>query len=312
VTAPAAPAGRGPEVSPEVSIVIPTRDKAPRLRLTLACLGAQQDAPPMEVVLVDDGSRDGTAQVASAAGLPLRVVTGHGAGRAAARNLGADHSRAPYLLFLDDDIVVSPRFVAGHVAAAHPRRFVHGRLRELAFADRLVGELDGASAQQIRAFRDRLFAGRAGPYYRQFGNALERAVEGMTDGSMPDVAPWLGCVGANVGMPRTAWLASDGFDERFGTRWGCEDLELGLRLHRAGLERRLAPNAAGVHLTHRRPDRWEQHEGNLELFSRLYPLSAVTQLAELLSSRGDPRRYVATVLSGPGARQADRLTGDRR
>lgn len=297
---------------PEVSIVIPTRDKAPRLRLTLACLDRQQDAPPMEVVLVDDGSRDDTAQVAAAAGLPLRVVTGHGDGRAAARNLGASHSRAPYLVFLDDDIMVSPRFVAGHVAAAHPRRFVHGRLRELASADRLVRELDGAPAQQIRALRDQLFADQAGPRYRRFSNALERAVEAMADGSLPDVAPWLGCVGANVAMPRAAWLASDGFDERFGAIWGCEDLELGLRLHRAGLERYLAPDAAGVHLTHRRPDRWEQHERNLELFSRLHPIPAVTALTELLSSRGDPRRYVAMVASGAAPRDTDRLAGDRR
>lgn len=308
MTALATPARAGPQVS----IVIPTRDKAPRLRLTLACLSRQQDAPPMEVVLVNDGSRDDTAEVAAAAGLPLRVVTGPGAGRAAARNLGANHSEAPYLVFLDDDILISPRFVAAHAAAARPHRFVHGRLRELAFADRLVGQLDGVPAPQVRAFRDRLFAGRAGPPYRQFGNALERAVEAMTDGSLPDVAPWLGCVGANVAMPRTAWLASGGFDERFGTQWGCEDLELGLRLYGAGLERGLAPDASGVHLTHRRPDRWEQHEDNLELFSRLHPLPAVTQLAELLSSRGDPRRYVASVGSSPGAGQADRLTGDRR
>jgi GT2 family glycosyltransferase len=296
---------------PDVSVIIPTRDKASRLRLTLACLAEQRDAPPTEVVLVDDGSRDATAEVASAAELPLRVVTGPGAGRAAARNLGASHSRAPYLVFLDDDILVSPNFVVAHLAAARPDRFVHGRLRELSFADRLVAELDGASPAWIRATRDQLVEGGAGPRYRCFSNALERAVEGMADGSLPDAAPWLGCVGANVGMPRTAWQATGGFDERFGTRWGCEDLELGLRLHHAGLERRWAAAASGIHLTHRRPDRWEQHEGNLELFSRLHPTPAVTELAELLSSRGDPRRYIAMVMLAESERDSSGRTAER-
>jgi glycosyltransferase involved in cell wall biosynthesis len=288
---------------PEISVIIPTRDKAPRLRLTLACLAEQRDAPPTEVVLVDDGSKDNTAQVASAAGLPLRVVTGSGAGRATARNLGAARSRAPYLVFLDDDILVSPRFVAAHHAAARGDRFVHGRLRELVGADRLIAGLDGVSPAVIRARRQEVIAGTAGPLYRRFSNALERAVEGMADGSLPDVAPWLGCVGANVGMPRSAWQATGGFDERFGTRWGCEDLELGLRLHRAGIERHLAADALGIHLTHKRPDRWEQHAQNLELFARLHPIPAVTELPELLAQRGDPRRYVTAVLlatSGQG------------
>src|SRR5262249_39235342 len=89
-----------------VSIVIPTRNKAPRLRLPLACL-AEQRVGAFEVVLVDDGSVDGTVEVIAdyRDRLPLRVVSGPGAGRAAARNTGAAHARADYLVFLDDDIL---------------------------------------------------------------------------------------------------------------------------------------------------------------------------------------------------------------
>ena len=47
-----------------VSVVVPARDAAATLPRTLACLEAQQGAPEFEVVVVDDGSGDGTAEIA--------------------------------------------------------------------------------------------------------------------------------------------------------------------------------------------------------------------------------------------------------
>lgn len=282
---------------PAVSVVIPSRDKADRLRLTLACLAGQTAAAALEVVLVDDGSRDATAEVAAAAAaaLPLTVVAGGGRGRAGARNLGAARSRGDYLVFLDDDILVGPGFVAAHLAAAGPDRFVHGRLRELATAGRLVAELAGRPEEDVRQRCHPLLAGAGRPGDRLFANALERAVEAMTAGTLPDVAPWLGCVGANVGMARADWQRTGGFAESFGLTWGCEDLELGLRLHQAGLRRVHAPAAAGIHLTHRRPDRWDQHDLNLVRFRRMHPIPAVHHLGELLGPNGSPQRYAAAV-----------------
>jgi glycosyltransferase involved in cell wall biosynthesis len=283
-----------------VSIVIPTRNKAPRLRLTLACLAEQRvgaiiDA--FEVVLVDDGSVDDTVEVIAdyRDRLPLRVVSGPGAGRAAARNTGAAHARADYLVFLDDDILTGPDFVAAHLAAARPDRFVHGPLRELVSAEHLVTELAGASAAEVCARRDAVLAGTAGRRHRLFSNALERAVEAMALGWVPDVAPWLGSVGANTGMHRMVWRMVGGFDEGFGTTWGCEDLELGLRLHTAGVRRAFEVRAHGIHLTHRRPDRWDQHDVNLDRFRAIHPIPAVQHLDRLLGPDGDVHRYVAAV-----------------
>ncbi|MFD0922717.1 glycosyltransferase family 2 protein [Saccharopolyspora rosea] len=290
--------------APHVSVVVPTRDKAPRLALTLACLAEQRDAPATEVVLVDDGCTDDTRAVAAAAPLPVVVVRGAERGRAAARNASAAAAAGENLVFLDDDVLVGSGFVAAHVAAAGPDRFVHGGLRELPSAERLLAELDGASAQQVRERRDALLAGTAGRRHRLVANALERAVAAMADGTLPDVAPWLGCVGANVSMSRGTWRAAGGFDEAYGLGWGCEDIELGMRLHRMGVRRVVTAEAAGIHLSHRRPDRWQQHDRNFRRLRSSYPVPSVEALPELLGPTGDPRRYAAAV------REAER-TGAR-
>lgn len=282
-----------------VSIVIPTRDKAPRLRLTLACLAGAVTGST-EVLIVDDGSTDGTSEVlAEAAGhLPLRVIGGGGLGRAGARNLGAERATGVLLLFLDDDVLVGPGFVAEHRKLGGANRFVHGRLRELPAADHLVRTFGDAPYPAVRAARDLIHSGQSSdPRHRLKANALERAVEAMHGGDLPDAVPWLGCVGANVSMPRELWARVGGFDAGFGEVWGCEDLELGLRLCQAGARREMAPNALGVHLTHRRPERWDEHAVNMDRFAARHPLPAVRELPLLLSAAGDPAAYVNRVLA---------------
>ncbi|MGW6922076.1 glycosyltransferase family 2 protein, partial [Streptomyces sp. NPDC054950] len=128
---------------PTVSVVIPTRDKADSLRLVLACLARQSCPEPHEIVVVDDGCTDGTADVvtAAAAQLPLHTVPGPRAGRAAARNAGAAAARGGLLIFLDDDILLPPQALAAHLAGHTGREpgCVGGPVRELTPPPRRVG-----------------------------------------------------------------------------------------------------------------------------------------------------------------------------
>jgi len=92
--------------TPRVSVVIPARNAASRLPRVLDAL-AHQTAPAdlFEVVVVDDGSTDGTADVVRArGGVRLLRAPAHGH-QAAARNHGAVEARAPVLAFLDADCV---------------------------------------------------------------------------------------------------------------------------------------------------------------------------------------------------------------
>jgi glycosyltransferase involved in cell wall biosynthesis len=96
-------AGGGGGAAPDVSVVVPTRDRPDRLARCLAALG-QQTAPRYEVVVVDDASTDGAAVAAVVGAAPhARLVRGEGRGPAAARNRGAAAARGPVLCFTDDD-----------------------------------------------------------------------------------------------------------------------------------------------------------------------------------------------------------------
>ena len=119
---------------PEVSVVVATRDRAMLLEELLASLRRQTlPADRFEVLVVDDGSGDGTAALLATEerqGTLRTVATGHreAVGPAAARNAGWRAARAPVVAFTDDDCVVSPRWLEEGLAAcrAAPGCIVQG------------------------------------------------------------------------------------------------------------------------------------------------------------------------------------------
>jgi len=106
---------------PDVSVVIPTRDRVDYLRVALASLAAQDGRATHEVVVVDDGSSDATPEAAAHSGARL-VAHPAPLGLNAARNAGARAAHAPLVAFVDDDVRVPPGWAAALVAGAarHP------------------------------------------------------------------------------------------------------------------------------------------------------------------------------------------------
>ena len=88
--------------SPSVSVVVPTYNRAAFLGAAVASIRAQT-YPCTEIVIVDDGSTDDTAQVVTALGPGIRYVTQTNAGPAAARNRGIREARGDLVAFLDTD-----------------------------------------------------------------------------------------------------------------------------------------------------------------------------------------------------------------
>jgi glycosyltransferase involved in cell wall biosynthesis len=91
-----------------VSVIIPCHDSARWLAETLESALAQT-WPTVEVIVVDDGSTDGSVTVAQGfTARGVRVVSQPNQGAAAARNTGLQHARGAYLQFLDADDLLAP------------------------------------------------------------------------------------------------------------------------------------------------------------------------------------------------------------
>jgi glycosyltransferase involved in cell wall biosynthesis len=103
---------------PEVSVVIPTRDGSRLLALTLHSV-LRQRGVDLEVVVVDDGSDDETAEVAAAFGDPRIRLVRHEVpqGVSAARNRGIAEAKGTWVAFLDDDDLWAPDKLARQLEA---------------------------------------------------------------------------------------------------------------------------------------------------------------------------------------------------
>ena len=106
---------------PEISVVVPTYNRAGNLAALLASLEAQTIGPArFELIIVDDGSQDETAptlaQLASHSPLRLRTIRTPNHGAASARNTGWRSAAADVVAFLDDDCVAAPGWLAAGLA----------------------------------------------------------------------------------------------------------------------------------------------------------------------------------------------------
>ena len=108
------------EGTPQVSVVIPTRDRCAELTVAGLLAAIAQEGVDHEVIVVDDGSSDETPSVLARLQEPrLRVLRNEAPrGVAAARNRGLGASRAPWVAFLDDDDLWSPRKLREQLDAA--------------------------------------------------------------------------------------------------------------------------------------------------------------------------------------------------
>jgi len=95
----------------QISVLLPARDASATLPEALAGVLAQRDAPPFEVICVDDASVDATPALLVAAQRSdrrVRVVRGEGRGLVAALNLGLSHCTGGLIARMDADDVVHP------------------------------------------------------------------------------------------------------------------------------------------------------------------------------------------------------------
>ncbi|MEH1918725.1 glycosyltransferase family 2 protein [Nostoc sp.] len=203
------------------SVVIPTYNRQPILEKCLRALELQELSQPSsvtdyEIVLVDDGSTDGTLEwlAAHKEEFPhVRWFQQDHAGPAAARNLGVEKAQGDTIIFIDSDLVVLNNFLQAHT-------------------DALVEE-------KKKLGSDRFFTYGAVINTCNFNNPTAEPYK-VTDFSAAFFAT------GNVAIPKH-WLDKAGLFDTSFQLYGWEDLELGVRLKKLGLTLIKCPEAVGYH-----------------------------------------------------------------
>ena len=102
---------------PSISVVIPCYNGAAFLAETLGSI-AGQTYPPLEVIVIDDGSMDDSAAIAGRFGPLVRVVRQANQGESVARNRGIDEAKGDWIALLDADDVWEPAKLERQMAVA--------------------------------------------------------------------------------------------------------------------------------------------------------------------------------------------------
>lgn len=200
-------------MTPDLSIVVPTFNRIDTLPRVLGALAAQDVGNSrFEVIVVDDGSRDRTPEFLRSyrALFPFRFFTQENTGPAGARNRGVQAASGPLVLFLGDDTVPEPGFLAEHL-----RAHAEEGSRKVA----VLGYTSWPHERRVSPFLHHI-----NEYGLQFGYEL------IAD---PESVPFNFFYTSNISLPHAALLEAGLFDTTFPhAAW--EDIELSYRLFRLG------------------------------------------------------------------------------
>jgi glycosyltransferase involved in cell wall biosynthesis len=201
----------------DISVIIPSHNAGEHIQECLRCL-EESSVAPLEVIVVDDCSTDGTRKIAQEFGATV-VATERQSGPAKARNVGARIARGRILFFLDSDVCVHRDTVA---------RVAEAFAQDPAL-DALIGSYDDSPGCK--------------DFLSQYKNLMHSFVHHNANHEAGTF--WSGC-GA---IRRDVFRKLGGFDESYD-RPAIEDIELGYRLRSGGRKIVLDRDIQVKHLKH--------------------------------------------------------------
>ena len=277
---------------PSATVVIPTCNRLHELSLVLGALRTQHvpSGSSVEIVVVDDGSSDGTWRWLQqlAEGGEILALRQENAGPARARNRGIEAARGDIVVFLGDDTVPQSGWLLHHLEE-HRLHVGSGDIAVLGYTS-FPAMLDSPFLRWINEFG------------AQFGYHLIEEPERVSFNFFYT---------SNVSLPRRVLLELGGFREDFpAAAW--EDIELAYRATRRGLRLVYRPRARVLHLhrIHPRTFRHRQRTSgrSAAIFVELHP-----ELSDFLGVERLPRsrllRLVPSGLLALGTVLANRYPG---
>ena len=206
---------------PDISVIVPTYQRRDLVLALLSALSAQEIDGSFEVIVVIDGSRDGTVEALKTyqAGFPLKVIEQPNRGLARTRNRGAEAAKCDILLFLDDDMEPDSSLLHEHLSSHRQG------------AEAVLGNMPlhpdsprNLLSEGVRLWAEEMAERLSSPGYRPAYDEI---------------------VGGQFSLRRSLFMSLGRFDERF-TRagaYGGEDIEFGHRLLMSGAKIVFNPKA---------------------------------------------------------------------
>ncbi|MCR5662164.1 MAG: glycosyltransferase [bacterium] len=206
-------------MSIKISIVIPTFNRADKLKKVLPSLLNQTQPPETyEILLCDAGSTDETEELVKSLNAPnLRFLPGENTGRGGARNRGIREAKGEIVLFTDADIIADPNLLAEH----------------LEFHRRYPNNAVVGCEIQVKSLEEYDFC-RQNPQAHARHKKTRRFL------------PWYYFLTGNASVKKSRLIEVGMFDEAF-TGYGHEDLELGYRIIKHGMNIYYNPEAVNYH-----------------------------------------------------------------
>ncbi len=239
---------------PDLSVVVVNWNTKDRLRTCLESVVRRLATVDPEVIVVDNGSEDGSAEMVAEKFPTVNLIRKRtNAGFARANNQAMAAARGRWLLLLNSDTVLIDDSVAGLFRWLDRDRVAGGRMADVGVAHCRLVYPDGRlqhTAYRFPTLRRALFEGLG--LYKLTSNefAAEMLLAGYWDHDRERDVDWV--AGSFMLLPREVFETTGGFDERF-FMYG-EDLEWCYRIRDHGWRVRFFPRAAIVHYDHESAD----------------------------------------------------------
>jgi glycosyltransferase involved in cell wall biosynthesis len=204
-------------ISSMVSVVIPVHNGESKLPMCLQAV-LQSEYSNYQIVVVDDGSSDRTIDVAKQYPCTL-VQLQQNSGPSIARNVGVEHAKGEFVLFIDDDVLVQPNTISNIISI----------FRENQDIAAMVGNLTKKSG-----FKN---------YFSQFKNLHHRYHLCLFPNYIQE------CFTSITAVKREIFLQANGFNEKINTP-SVEDVEFGQRLSDQGFKILHVKNLNVMHFKH--------------------------------------------------------------
>jgi GT2 family glycosyltransferase len=236
-------------MSPTVSILISARDQLSLTRKCIQCLNdTLTDSISYEVLIANDGSRDGTEEYLKALPSKFRIFhrkVSHGFAKN--NNWLAREALGKYLLFLNNDAFVKGDWL-------DPMLQVFELKEKVGFVGN-VQRLHGSNRFD-----------HMGVVFSPYGNPRHYGQGFFTNSFKGEIKSWSAVTAACCLIRRELFLEHGGFNEEYLN--GCEDMDLCLRLNRAGYSHYVAHESVIDHIKGATTGRKDRNEENFDLLMK--------------------------------------------